>query len=297
VQLTRNDAFMGQVDLSVSNLPADATASFSPGSLSGLGGLTSILSVHVPAGLPEGTYTPVVTGTSGAETHSASVRVVIDLTPPVPSAPRARLVRGWLGRTQAPVRVSWSASDPRGIGGYELQVSKDGGTYGRVGFYSGSVRSTALSLFTRHDYKFRVRAHDRVGNLSAWATAGVFRIGRFEQTSSLVSYRGSWRGIRDTRASGSSLSYSTQFAATATFRFTGTQVAWVTSAGPKDGYARIYLDGEYVTSMTLYQQSWSFRRIAFTGSFAASAVHTITIWVRAPAGHPRIDVDAFLVLA
>src|ERR1051326_1450043 len=67
--------FTGVVAFSVSGLPAGATASFNPTSVTGSG--SSTLSVSTSTTTPNGTYTLSITGTSGTLVHSATVSLVV----------------------------------------------------------------------------------------------------------------------------------------------------------------------------------------------------------------------------
>jgi hypothetical protein len=67
--------FSGTVDLSVSGLPAGATASFSPSSIVTPDSAT--LSVTTTTTTPIGSSTLTITGTSGALTHSVTVRLTV----------------------------------------------------------------------------------------------------------------------------------------------------------------------------------------------------------------------------
>ena len=77
--ITPLNGFGGTVALSASGLPAGATASFSPTSVTGSG--TSIMAVTVASGTATGTSTLTITGKSGALTHTATVSLVISSGP------------------------------------------------------------------------------------------------------------------------------------------------------------------------------------------------------------------------
>jgi len=74
--ITMKSGFAGTVDLSVSGLPAGATGTFTPPSLSASG--TSTLTISTTSTTPTGTYTPAITGTSGSLTETANVTLVIN---------------------------------------------------------------------------------------------------------------------------------------------------------------------------------------------------------------------------
>jgi Domain of unknown function (DUF1929)/Glyoxal oxidase N-terminus/PKD domain len=73
--VTGGTGFSGTVSLSVSGLPAGASASFSPASISTSG--SSTLSVSTSSTTPPGSYPLTITATSGSLVHTASVTLVI----------------------------------------------------------------------------------------------------------------------------------------------------------------------------------------------------------------------------
>ena len=79
-----NQCFRNSVALSVTGLPAGATAVFSPAALT-TGAGTATLTVTVPAATPSGTSTLHVKGTSGASIHEALVNLTV-LANAAPSA-------------------------------------------------------------------------------------------------------------------------------------------------------------------------------------------------------------------
>ena len=73
--VTGGTGFSGTVSLSVSGLPAGASASFSPASISNSG--SSTLSVSTSSTTPPGSYPLTITGTSSSLVHTASVTLVV----------------------------------------------------------------------------------------------------------------------------------------------------------------------------------------------------------------------------
>jgi len=74
--------FSSTVSFSVSGLPANTTASFSPASISGAG--SSTLTVCTTASTPVATSTLTISGASGIEVHSTSVSLSVTAPPPPP---------------------------------------------------------------------------------------------------------------------------------------------------------------------------------------------------------------------
>ncbi len=73
--VTAGTGFSGTVSLSVSGLPAGASASFSPASISTSG--SSTLSVSTSSSTAPGSYPLTITATSGPLTHTANVTLVV----------------------------------------------------------------------------------------------------------------------------------------------------------------------------------------------------------------------------
>jgi hypothetical protein len=88
---TAGPGFTGTVAFSVTGLPAGATASFSPTSVTPSG--TSTLTVATTAVTPPGSYPLTIRGTSGPRTHTASVTLVVSSgTFSITASPASRTV-------------------------------------------------------------------------------------------------------------------------------------------------------------------------------------------------------------
>ena len=75
VTVTATAGLTGATALTVSGLPTNATAAFSPTSVTGSG--TSTLTVTVPATVAGGTSTLTITGTNGSKVHSITVTLTV----------------------------------------------------------------------------------------------------------------------------------------------------------------------------------------------------------------------------
>ena len=73
------NGFTGTVNLSASGLPANATASFNPATVTGAG--SSTLTVNTAANTPAGSPTLTITGTSGVLTRTATAGLVVNAAP------------------------------------------------------------------------------------------------------------------------------------------------------------------------------------------------------------------------
>ncbi len=99
--VTGSGGFNGSVSFSVTGLPAGASASFNPTSVTGSG--SSTMSVSTSTSTPSGTFTLTITGTSGSLVHSTTVALVVNPAPApdftISAAPASLTVnRGSSGR-------------------------------------------------------------------------------------------------------------------------------------------------------------------------------------------------------
>jgi hypothetical protein len=77
--------------------------------------------------------------------------------------------------------------------------------------------------------------------------------------------------------------------------FTGRSFAWVGVTGASRGTARVYLDGKLLATVNLHRTTTSARSVVFSRTWTASGRRTIVIRVAGTPGHPRVDLDSFLV--
>ena len=240
-----------------------------------------------PAPTPRPTPTPAVAPTPAPVPGTAVVSA---------SAPTTNLATTTrLSLTTVPVRVAWSLSgDPAKLARYDVQRSVDGGAYQRAVIASATASRFVVALSPGHRYRFRVRAVDRAGRVSAWATGSDTVLARRQQTAG--SYAGSgWLTAGASVYLGGSAKASRAARAGVTFSFSGTSVAWIGPVGPTRGRASVYVDGRLVTTVNLYRSTFQPRQVLFATRVAAGS-HTLTIRVAGTAGHPWVAVDAFAVL-
>jgi GH25 family lysozyme M1 (1,4-beta-N-acetylmuramidase) len=288
------------ITLQVSGLPAGVNASLDPSSSTGSMATLSIGAASGAGAPAAGTYPLAVTGTANGVTRSTTATLVVtDAAPPTVSAPQPRLyARSSLSTSVVPVRTTWTASDPSGVSLDELQRRVNGGTWAGIGLPTATATSVAEMFAIGTKYGYQVRASDQVGNTSDWVVGPAVTPLVIQQSSSSVTYGGTWHTASASQSSlsGGSDKYTSTKGAWAKLTFTGSSVAWVTPTGPGRGSADIYIDGVYKGSVSTNAASYHARQIVFAYSWATNGTHTIKIVCRATSGHPRIDVDAFVRL-
>ena len=144
--------------------------------------------------------------------------------------------------------------------------------------------------------QYQVRATDRAGNTGAWRTGAAFHLRLASERSSAVRYAGTWTPRLSTVNLGGTSKSSRAAGATASYTFTGSQVAWIAPRGPTGGSARVSIDGRAVATVSLKSSTLLPRRAVFTYAWSSAGRHRITIRVLGTAGHPRVDVDEFAVV-
>jgi beta-N-acetylhexosaminidase len=228
---------------------------------------------------------------------SALPAPTVDTTAPLVHAPLSLpYVTRTLGTSTAPVRTSWSASDSCGISAFTLERRINGGAWAVQGLSPSTSTSVAQQLSFGGSYRFVVRATDGAGNLAGWAYGPTFEPLLAQESSSAITYAGSWPIVGNTYASGGSLAYSTAAGASATYAFTGRAVSWVADLGPSRGQAKVYIDGTYAHTVNLNSATFHARQIVYVASWSTNGSHSIRIVNVGTTGHSRVDVDAFVRL-
>jgi beta-N-acetylhexosaminidase len=220
-----------------------------------------------------------------------------DTTSPTVKAPLSGFYAGsTLGSTTAPVRTSWSATDPCGISAYTLERRVTGGSWFVQSLSSPTSTSVSQALLRGTTYQFVVKAADGAGNTGGWSYGPAIEPLLTQQFATTVSYGGAWTVGFSSGYSGGSTRYATAAGAWASWTFTGSSVGWVAAVGPGRGSAKVYVDGIYERTVSLYASTTALRRVAYALTWGSQGTHTIRIVVLGTAGHPRVDVDAFVRL-
>jgi hypothetical protein len=254
---------------------------------------------------PDGRYTAADPGTATVSasaiglTAQISVTTLTDTSPPTfDGGPVSRLTEGTkLSTTGVPLTVSWPAATDRGTGvaQYELQRSMDGGkTWDGVKLSAPAKTSAAVLVTPGKVTRMRVRATDKAGNVGGWETGLRFRVVAYQDTSTSVGYRGSWKNARSASLFGGSSRWTSNGSAKLSFQ--GSQVAWVSIEGPDRGAGRVLVDGKSVASVDNRASTRKIRTIVYVRLFEGLGRHTIEVKALGTSGRPRIDLDAFVIV-
>ena len=225
----------------------------------------------------------------------ASAGAAIDHTDPAAFAPNSYkfLTSVAIGST-IKTRVRWPAGtdDLSGVASYALRQSVNGAAWTTVtASTTGLYVDRSLTFSTA--YRYRVRAHDRAGNIGAYVDGPQVRPKLRQQNGTGVTYSGTWTTRSSSSASGGSTRYATKSGAWVKFSFTGRAVALVAPKGASRGSAKVYVDGTYVGTVSAYRSSITVEVVLFARHWGASGSHKVKLVLTGTANHPRFDIDAF----
>ena len=213
-------------------------------------------------------------------------------TPPtfIGAAPRTGQT---LGATTVLTRLTWSgAADPNGIDSYRVRYRKVGTTTWTTITSATTNTYVDRTLALGTQYEIEVAARDRGSNLAA--SILTLKPTRYQESTSLATYHGTWKTSSSSSHSGGRARYATSSRAYVQFALNARSVALVMPRGPSRGSARIYVDGSYVKTISLYSSTTKYRQVTFARNWGGVGAHTIRIAVVGTAGHPRVDIDALI---
>jgi CubicO group peptidase (beta-lactamase class C family) len=225
----------------------------------------------------------------------------VDSVAPATVAPTATVKDGTVPTTSAvSTLVSWSATDAQsGVDHYEVQKSVDSAAFVAQPLFFPQQPSNAFNLAYGHSYRYRVRAVDRAGNVSAWATGQPITPKLVDDGSTTITYSTGWTKTAPGSALGSTLHYAKAGGATAKLTFTGRGVTLVSTRRSNGGRVKIAIDGVTQKTIDLYSASTKAATAVFSSGALTNASHTIKLTVQATANPAstgtRVDVDGFVL--
>jgi len=137
---------------------------------------------------------------------------------------------------------------------------------------------------------------DGAGNRGDWVYGPEFVVDVHQETSSAITYTGTWPQQAVSSAYGGSLQYANVQGAKAKTTFTGSSIAWIAPKDKKNGKAEVWIDGVKITTLDLRSSSAQARKVVFTQSWPSSGSHTLEVRVLGTPSRPRVDIDAFVIL-
>ncbi len=256
--------------------------------------------VDLGAGLPRaGGLRSVSVGADGS-VHLATVRGVYDRSfgpprPQVTTPAQPGFAVGAGAQVTVPVVAEWTLDGAQSCA-TTVEQWVDGAPAGPLAVAPGA---SSLRLDLARDgssHQLRVRGAGCDGVTGAWGWGSPFTLAAMQESAAALDYRGDWTRDPDANADGGATRFAVAAGARATLSFTGRAVAWEAPRRPGSGSARVAIDGQYVATVDLQAGAVQPQRLMFARSWATTGSHRISVTVEGTAGHPRVDLDAFLIL-
>ncbi len=235
---------------------------------------------------------------NGPAAKTSAPTVVVDRTAPTAGPPTATLHAGFpLSGMSLPVRLTWTAADAGGAGVGRFEVARSVNGSASWTTLATGLASAALDLPTGSagTVRYRVRTSDKAGNLGAWTMGPILTPRLSQQTSTALTFGGTWATATSSSYSGGSARHASKAGASATYAFTGRSIALVTTRAPSRGKLKVYVDGTYVGTVDL-NAAVRYQVLVWQRTWSTVGTHKVKFVVAGTVGRPRVDLDAVAVL-
>ena len=199
-----------------------------------------------------------------------------------------------------PVTVGWRVSaGSSAVCSTLLQRSVNGGPWTSIPVPNPTATSTIDTLTATGDhYQYEVSLTDCDGGTTGWQVWVPYRYNLLQESASQWTYSPppSWKVAICSQCSEAYARYTTAKNAFATLTvYTAYNVGLVMETGPTRGSADVYVDGKLHVVNT-YASTVGYRLVEFKAGWPTYGPHTIQVTNLATAGHPRVDIDAAVVI-
>jgi hypothetical protein len=189
--------------------------------------------------------------------------------------------------------VTWSAADAAGVASYDVDV-RDGRDGDWQAWRTAATSTSATYSGQKgHTYYFRARATSRAGAVGAYCAVRKTSVPSDDAAGSSCVYSGGWTKTSVSSAFGRSVHRARASGKTVTITFTGTKVVLIATKGPKQGSARVYLDGVAKATVRTYAATTAYHKAVYTATFTTDGTHKIKV---RSSSSKRVDVDGFAVV-
>jgi len=254
--------------------------------------------VTLPSG--DGTKTVLVQYRNGAGATSAVVSdtIGLDTTDPASTAPNPKWGVGLAISLGVPTgQVAWTPTDATsGVCTNELFVSVNGGAFSPVSLPTPATHQINQPFVVGNTYRYETRITDCAGNVSAFKLGRKFRSNVIQEHTSAWTYSSGWTNVNDPNASGGSIKQSSTAGNNAALSFTGFAVGLISRKDSASGTANASVDGGAVTAVNMNAASTVEKKILYVKNALVNGAHTFNLVNLGTAGHPKINVDAAVVL-
>ncbi len=189
---------------------------------------------------------------------------------------------------------SGDAAPGSGVASYDVDKKVGAsGSWGRL-----ATKTTAKSLSVNGSagstYYFRVRAHDQAGNVGAWSAQDLTMV---PYDNAQMNIKGYWKSLQASSYYLETTRRAKSSSASAILKFKGGSAAYlITSTRPNRGRFKVYRDGHYIKTVSLYSSSTKYRQRIYLCSLKGSGEHSIKLQaVRVSNRRPYADIDGLAI--
>ncbi|OPX84743.1 MAG: hypothetical protein A4E53_03800 [Pelotomaculum sp. PtaB.Bin104] len=202
------------------------------------------------------------------------------------------------GSNSLKFNVIWEGLIEEGeVAGFHVQYKDGAGGSWQDWLLETTAREGVYWGVSGHTFYFRVRAKDDLGNWGNWS-GECYTVVPTDDQSPLIKYEGDWDLTNSGESYLNTINHSASPGAAASFRFTGTEVAWISTLGPDRGQGLVYIDDVLQDTVDLYFERYQYRRPVFFTSLDGKP-HTIRIVVadtkNLHSSGFQVDVDGIAV--
>ncbi len=297
------NGFSGNVALTASGLPANASSGFSPASITGGSG-SSTLTITTATNTPSGNDTLTITGTSGTLTNSTTVSLLLnDFS--LSTAPSSQSVtqggstnytvtvgnvNGFAGTVTlgasglpAGASASFNPASITSIGNSTMTVT----TAGTTPASTNTLTITGVSGSLQHSTTATLVVDTSSGGGSGtWTTNN--------DTSSSITYSAGW-SYSTNRNDGdynNDVHYTKTNASYAQFTFSGTGIQYLTETYSDESNVDVYIDGVFQATVSCYSATRQSQVVAYSNTGLSAGSHTIKV-VKDNATYMLLDAFAY----
>lgn len=181
--------------------------------------------------------------------------------------------------TTVPVRTTWSFTDTHsGICSYGPLYRRDtpSGTFVvQPGLPTSPLATSAIQQLAAGFHQYRIRGTDCAGNFAEVSGRGA-TLSILQETNGAITYSSGWTQVSDAGAMGGGLKQTTTANKTATFSFSGRNVAWGAKKDSASGLATFKFDALAPVNVNLQSSTTQSRRIVAVKNTTLGS-HTIVI--------------------
>jgi hypothetical protein len=234
---------------------------------------------------------------AGGGWRTGVVRLVSDAAAPSASGAVSQVsVTSATLTSSVAVKTSWLAATDAGSGvaRYLVERSDGGGP-----FFGVTTTGTSITqpLIVGQLYQYRITAIDAAGNAGPVRLGPAYRPTVYQSNTAATVYTTGWGTSTSSAYSGGSTKYSSTAGKYATFTATNARsIAIVATKAASRGSFKVYVDGVYKATVSTYSATTRFRQLVYQFAWSAPGTHKVKVAIVGTSGHPRVDLDAFVVL-